>query len=602
MSETSSQKIIMVHAPTTDISEYAQIADEAVRLKPYGRVLMLAGCLADKWFDCLPEGGSPWHEYASYNPTLFNFFPHPDVAPHVDADLVKRNQAFLQEQRKVLNARGLEAWFYAVEPSFISESFFEAFPQWRGPRVDHPRRATVEAFAMCLDLPEVQERYAWMTAELIRHAPEIAAITFKVNDAGSGFCWAKAQYMGPNGPQHCRGRSAGERFRDFSLTLQRGAKDGGREVLVYNTASNFWDGELDEIRRYLPPNTIVLPGNPDVLNLGGLMGATYPVMGLLDPLRLFEAMEKWSDPKVDPVFFHFRASYDRAHETLDTIEKVIDIFEDCVAEGTDGWFSRVEKLRALSKKWAGKNHADTVARAFIEFDQVLRLAGVVAARARPMYAGVSMRHITRPLLIRPEVLDPKEESHFLPHVFNIRESEARTDYIDLHGNRMHMDADDCYYCAGVMRCVKDACAVAAKFEEAADGPEGKWLSDIALSIRMWASILRSSHNFYGVQKIRDDYADVLAGEPVVPEKRGTVTGHRATLPYYYLLRDELDNTAELIAVLERGGIERIRTAADAEHEDTFLLGPDLVDQLRRKIKIMRDHWRDAEWYLPPPHK
>ena len=86
--------------------------------------------------------------------------------------------------------------------------------------------------------------------------------------------------------------------------------------------------------------------------------------------------------------------------------------------------------------------------------------------------------------------------------------------------KMHME--DYYYSPPVMRCVKEACDVAAQFEAAAEGPGCEWLTNVALPIRMWASIIRSSHNFYCVQKIRDDYAETLAGEPVVPEKKGTV--------------------------------------------------------------------------------
>jgi hypothetical protein len=46
----------------------------------------------------------------------------------------------------------------------------------------------------------------------------------------------------------------------------------------------------------------------------------------------------------------------------------------------------------------------------------------------------------------------------------------------------------------------------------------------------------------------------------------------------------------------------VAKAATARYEDTFLLGPDLIAQLKRKMKIMRAHWLDVQDYLAPPHK
>ena len=68
------------------------------------------------------------------------------------------------------------------------------------------------------------------------------------------------------------------------------------------------------------------------------------------------------------------------------------------------------------------------------------------------------------------------------------------------------------------------------------------------------------------------------------------------------MRDEFDNTNELIALLESGGIELVASARDPRYEDTFLMGPDLIGQLRKKADLMRAHWLDVQDYLAPPHK
>ena len=52
------------------------------------------------------------------------------------------------------------------------------------------------------------------------------------------------------------------------------------------------------------------------------------------------------------------------------------------------------------------------------------------------------------------------------------------------------------------------------------------------------------------------------------------------------MRDELDNTLELIDILENGGMELVSHASPPFPEDTFLLGADLIEQLKMKRKVM----------------
>jgi len=211
-----------------------------------------------------------------------------------------------------------------------------------------------------------------------------------------------------------------------------------------------------------------------------------------------------------------------------------------------------------------------------------------------------MRHLTRPLLIKPELLAPDEEAYFLPYVFNIHRNEARMDYIDLHGGRISGPAswDD----RGLGRALSTARSAARTLENLENAPEEEWLDKIALALKMWASEVRSINNFYHAQRIRDKYAEILAGQPRIPEKVADWDGDPGYLEWIEIMRDEFDNTNELVSMLESGGIELVARAKDPRYEDTFLLGPDLIGQLKKKARIMREHWLDVQKYLAPPHK
>jgi hypothetical protein len=57
-------------------------------------------------------------------------------------------------------------------------------------------------------------------------------------------------------------------------------------------------------------------------------------------------------------------------------------------------------------------------------------------------------------------------------------------------------------------------------------------------------------------------------------------------------RREIDNSSVLIDLLQSQNAPLIELAKTREEENIRVLGPDLVDQLRRKVKIMIAHWED----------
>jgi hypothetical protein len=144
--------------------------------------------------------------------------------------------------------------------------------------------------------------------------------------------------------------------------------------------------------------------------------------------------------------------------------------------------------------------------------------------------------------------------------------------------------------------------VAKTLEDLKGAPEAEFFRGVAASLRIYASLMRSANNFYSVQVLRDRNREKLGGPEVIPPKVGTLTGDPDLLLMNEFMRDELDNASTLIDLLDGGGLDRVVRAAPSEEEDTFLLGGDLVEQVRRKMKVMRAHWLDAAKHLATPHK
>ena len=593
-------KVFIFSNASRDVAEFRRFAQVASRLKPYGQVQINIGVLADKSWHEVPKGGSPWHDYASYVSTPAKFFPHPKIAPHFPAEWVAKNRALLLAKAAVLRELGLEAAFTGKETHLLPESFFRQYPHLRGPRVDHPRRSKEEAFSWCVDLEETREMIEWTTAELKRNVPQLRTILTGTNDAGAGMCWAAALYSGPNGPQHCRNRNAGVRLRDAMAAVHRGAEKGGGKVRVRIANANFWQNEEDVILPLLPPDTYLNSRDPSLMSVGTLINEAYPAQGLINPLAVLSAMERFDAPRIGTVLINTTTMYARADEPPETVGKLLDMVEDCIREPAHGLSARLNKLRKLAARWGGERNAERLFEAFYRMDEALRLKQAVAPRYSNFYCGVSMRHLTRPLLIKPDLLAPEEESYFLPHVFNIHQGEARNDYIDLHGSRITGPAR--WEDAGLRNALNAALGAARTFESLRDAPEGKWLNQLALSLEMWVSEVRSIHNFYFAQLIRDRNSEALAGPARIPEKVETWTGDPDYLAWNEIQRAELDNANELLGLLEKGGLALVSRAKDPVHEDTFVMGPDITGALKRKTAIMRQHWLDIQQYLASPHK
>jgi hypothetical protein len=599
-----------------DVEQFRGFAQQAARLKRYGEVQVDVGVLADKsWYE-LPPGGSPWHEFGTYNAATFKFFPHPKIAPHLPADWVAANRRLLLAKAAILREYGLKASFSSNDTHYLPESFFREYPHLRGPRVDHPRRTRREEFSYCVDHPETLEMIEWMTAELIRHVPEIRTIQAQNNDSGAGLCWAVGQYSGPNGPAFCKHRTTGERLRMLLETMQRGAASAGGDLTI-RLSGTFPQKEENEFLPLLPPNTFLSrpwplrrppEGDPNIAWTGTMIHDAYPVLGLVDPLAIMAALEKTAPAQSADsapwtiVISTSQPWYHRGTEPLAAVEKLVDVIEAFYGGPAGDAEARTKLLRRLATRWGGEKNADALHAAFTQLNEaiVLKQQGVPGFVSRfEGFGAVSSRFLTRPLLIKPDLLPQEDEAYFLPHIFNLYEDDARQDYAMFYGAKMKGPPTRDH--PPLLKAFELAWGAARTFESTQGVREAAWFLQLALSLRMWVSEVRSINNFYFAQELRDRNAEKLNGPPRRPPRSGG-TADPESWAWHEIQREEFDNTMALLGLLKNGGLDLIARAADARHEDTFLLGPDVIGAVQKKADLIRRHWRDADAYLIPGSK
>ncbi len=592
------ERVFIIHASITDLVEFRELAKQANLLKPYGRVAINISTLADKSFHEIPEGRNFWYEYASLNPTPYKFFPDPKIAPFIPADFVKKNRQLLLAKASILRENGLEAAFWSYEPNLLPDAFFEKYPNMLGPRVDHPRRNNQPAFTPCISVAQTQEMYKNMVAELLENVPEIKTFFFKTNDAGSGICWSDWQYVGPNGPSHCKHKSTGERVALLMNSFQNGAKKSGNDISIYLTGSMFSDEEKQDIYDHLPENCYYQSHNSDKVKAINSMVVNYfPIKGMLDPLTFLRSINS-IDKSNNTIFISFRPNYDRGSERLDTTGKFLEMFVKYLNNGIrEGEINEIEALQQVCLEWAGKNYSETFLKAVLALDAANKYKSAALGNVTAIYWSVSARHITRPLVFSPHLLNKEEESHFMPYVFNPSGEEARADYTDIHGAHLAIKEG-----AVGTYLSKLNMAIDLLEEVGNEAPEFELIQNLATGLRLYGSFIRSAGNFAEAQVIRERNLSNIASGPHRPGKAGDWTGDQDLQRFNAIMRDELDNSQELIDILENGGMDFIQHAKTSEYEDTFLLGPDLVEQLKLKRKIMLRHWTDIERYLATPLK
>ena len=611
------QFTFVVMSATRTAADFETLAAQAARLKSRGRVEIGVSSLAERTLADIPPGGSPWHDYTTCLPSLEKFFPHRDLQPFVDAEHVRRNQALLREKLPIIRKHKLAAAAQFHVPWLLPESFFEKFAHLRGPRIDHPRRSRKEAFAMCVDSDAGRAFYAEMFGQFAREVPELSGVHLLTNDAGGGLCWADWQYIGPNGPGHCRERGVGPRVRDLIDAMRSGAgvtSKGDRQI-DFDLRGNFSDAELRALQPFHDEHFSVRPQHgmmPRQVAIGTFID--NPVLGIFDPVDVLKKLERLRDPAVTRVLIDFSANYSRGHELHEVSDFFIDFLDAYFAEPTPplGLFNRMTFLRRMCATWVGEEQADALLEALHDMHDAFAYRAATVPLFSANYVGVSMRHINRPLVAIPEKLTPEEESYWLPHVFNPRVDEARKDYVDFHGGRLHgprgWETETNPRIPAIVTFHKRLNDVADRLEQidgaggGGDGAAGDIFRRMGTSLRIYASILRSCGNFYGVQRIRDRNLEKFSGPPRVPPKVADWFGDADLQMLNDFMRDELDNTSELIQLLEQGGGSQVLTAANAGDEDPFLLGPHLLQNLQLKRQIMRRHWLDAEEFLSPPHK
>jgi hypothetical protein len=598
---------LVVNYAASDLGEFARVAEAASALSDRYAVRLVVSHLAARNDRPRTDPGDPYLQYSSSFPDLFGFFLPKAIDRYVDGSTVEANTRLAEEKLAVLREHGILGAFLGREPVHEPESLYRRFPQWRGPRIDHPQRSRNPLFAPCLHQPEVQALYREAAQGLAERLPGIDTFYWWTNDSGSGFCWYPYLYPGENGPDACRALGPVPAMAAFHSAILDGSRLGGvTDPMSIMTSTRVWDHSR------MPAGSHVYPseaGGRKVLSIRAELSLTYPVRYLWDPLERLEQIEAIGESDPVAIIWWLSDVYHRTSADSSSTVRQIALWDVATHHRADG--DRSSGGRTLLAEFAAAHFGQQASGDVVDGWMGMHEAFAIQrdnpvprwiTPYLPTYGAVSHRWLTRPMVAFPAELSPDEEADFLPYIFAIGDDARRNDLLDLHGSSAAGVADphDIHrqHFTRIAAALERAGGSFDRASQKAVGPAQSELATTARAAMLLAGIWRSCENWIefavlrgqGVARPLDDGVPLTAAEQTRAEAfRGLITG---------VMRDELDNMLSFQALLGTDPETVVARGTVPEHEDTFTLAPNLAAQLTTRRATMLAHWQDAARLVP----
>ena len=582
------EKTLMILANTETLEDFEVLASHA---KSIGATHVHISSLSPRsrwqWERDLSDPYCNWgmshiHVFKLYVPEeMHSWLPWKEAQIHL---------AGLKAKYEILQKHDLKLSLGMNEPFWLPNEMFDAHPNWRGPRIDHPRRSRSLYYSPCIDDPEVLSMYRRAMSEICKEVP-VDTIIFKSNDAGAGICWSTGLYSGRNGPSTCKNTDMKNRVLGFLNTLKDGAKDAGNDIILdFDANLGFKENEriIDTLWPLAPDNVFIngfdnkgRPGKRVVNNISATnQTPVSPVLDIPDVMR--SAMNLCDAWKTDCARIVFGIPSTRMLETLIMLKRFVQ-------NPANDYLSALSLVRETAVELVGENHAGMltdlwlyIARAFNDIEH-LHLPYAT-------YGTVHQRWLTRPLVAFPERLEPEERDYYRRYQFQALTEDNANDLMDIQGLEFIRGFSGTFLATQSLgKAAENLQKAIKKADEILKSYNGEYeccLRGLTVRLKAAVCVVRNAINTAGFQEILDT---VDHENPPVLQGRWPTPGDPRVVSLQNIIRAEIDNTQELILLLRGREHEILRLTKTKEEEDIFIIGPDIVEVLERKIQIMFHH-------------
>ncbi len=583
----SAKRKILFSCPTSTIEEFRAFARKAAELG--ATHVYISDLPKSRWLWEL-DRDDPYPNWGMLVASIFKVVIPPELKDFLPAEYSRKNLEIIRQRSAVLKELGLKAAFLGKEPAYLPESVYQAYPDWRGPRCEHPRRSRHAYYAPCIDRPEVLAMYRRAVAEICRVAP-IELFSFLTNDSGSGICWSVSLYPGQNGPAWCQSRPYADRVVGFLSTIQDGARDAGLEDEVSFAYGSGYisQAEITAVIPYLRPGQAINGKTRDGLTPSNAVGFSFydswtnPVLGIPQVFRVAEQLQAAANDE--------RANINVLFCQPDSPE-LFALLHEFQKSPFRALMGRMQAVRAAAAKMAGEDNAEALMGIWEKIDRAVGAVRSTGGDPIMLVGTINQRWITRPLVPFPMELKPEEKDYFRKFQFQANTEEEAADLMNLQGFELINGFSGSLLASNLLNQainhLESALKDIARLRE--NVSDKKALELLELRLKVLVCFYRNARNTIQYQDILDrtDYEHPPKEENIYP-----MDGDQKLREIQNVTRNEIDNINELIGLLESSPVPLVEVAPSMSEEDIFLVGPNIVEQLRKKVQIMLRHQLDV---------
>ena len=604
-------KILIFSPRTRDMKEFEILARAAKEAGfTHVRISELSGRTDLQGLD----KDSPWCDWSTILPTIFKHSTPPGIEDAYPADFVKRERALMKAKYDIAEKLGLRAAYYGLEPNWLNDAVYRKHPQWRGSRADNALRSTGMYFAPNTDHPEVRELYRWALKDICTLCPNLDVFQFVTNDSGAFYPWAQRLFVNQHGPTGYENRDMGERVVGFLQALRQGALDAGVDAHFY-TAQGFTTEERLLLQKSLQPGIGVEGMAPEPyteegsLSGCGSWGGTgwmpaLPVNKQPTPMEVVGGVANLKTSKVR-----------RFGSGGNSLDYFVAFKAALACPPATSVRSRLDVLEKVAAAVYAPDVVDAVIQAWDSLELAYTMMDGSSGFGVDVWTGPVMgRWINRPLVAHQELLTEDERAYWEPYLYQSKVAQPDTylDYLTIlpypEATTWEEASKTCMYIDRVSDILASAAnglsAAAGKTENAQARAKLKLDADRVRVLRCLTLTVRQYLQVGTLIRQRDlenaQAPKLTTIEPISPNLPKGNLGSSGLFFMHRAMRWELDNTYELISLLEQSPEPLIFTEQDQANEGSLLLGPHLLEQLHRKVEIMLKYWRTAEdgYYQP----
>jgi hypothetical protein len=398
-------------------------------------------------------------------------------------------------------------------------------------------------------------------------------------------------------------RRTDERLKEFFSVLQEASRKtaSNLDIDIYNTREHFPEKIAENLSAGMAIENIEGPDKrPFKAEVGFVMDyyqVLYPVVGIPDPIRFIEELGNAAGSDAKRLFVLMG---DRFNKDL-----YFDIYDRFNQHPATDIFSRLSILKEAAEVKAGSDQAMSLLNVWLSLQEVRKPIYLTSCGGTMLYLGcVQQRWLNRPFVPFPEELRPEDRDYYRKFLFQARTEEHANNLADLQAAQIFSGWGSMFLTGSLLDEAKSHL-------HSARNELGKILhSDLAqekkkgfqlLDLRLQALelICNNAGNAVSYQA-QIDRAKQLNPEPDPNPVTATQSGWDRDL-ILETARFEIDNTALLLKLLENNREELLDIAPVKELEDIRRFGPDLVPQLKLKLRIMNEHWLDYNRIFTVPN-